>query len=154
MTSTPATDSPLVLDPAALSHLDAREFARLTGEVNSAYTAARHAHDIAEGNLAALLTEQICRRIETEYPTAALLFVPGVAEYHCTEDGEIDPGCTGHGERLKPGNLYDQDGILLAEIDDLHPSVYLMERLSPILGTEDYVLDVPAREWTLDCTND
>jgi hypothetical protein len=152
MTSTPTENDVLVLDPAALSHLDAREFARLSGEVNSAFTAARHAYDIAEGNLAALLTEQVCRRIQSEHPTAALMFVPGVAEYHFTEDGDIVDGCAGHGERLKPGKVYDAEGMLLTEIDDLHPSVYLMERLSPILGTEDYVLDVPAREWSLDCS--
>lgn len=152
MTSTSAANTVLVLDPATLSHLDAREFARLTGEVNSAYTAAQHAYDIAQGNLAALLTEQVCRRIQTEHPTASLLFVPGVAEYHFDEDGEIVEGCAGHGARLKPGKVYDADGMLLAEIDDMHPSVYLMERLSPILGTDDYVLDVATRDWSLDCT--
>lgn len=142
----------LVLDPATLSHLDARDFARLTGEVNSAFTAAHHAYDIAEGNLAALLTEQMARRIAVEYPTASLVFVPSVAEFHFTEDGDVADGCEGHNERLKPAKVYDADGTLLAEIDDLHPSVYLMERLTPILGTEDYVLDVLAREWSLDCT--
>lgn len=149
MTAAP-TDSVLILDPTTLAHLDARDFARLTGNVNAAFAAARDAIDIAEANLTALLTEQVARRIETDYPTASLLFVPGVAEYHFTEDGEIAEGCAGHDERLKPREVHDADGNLLGIIDDMHPSVYLMERLSPMLGTEDHVLDVPAREWSLD----
>lgn len=152
MTSTPTDSGLLVLDPATLAHLDARDFARLTGEVNTAFAAARDAYDIAEANLTALLTEQVARRIENEYPTASLLFVRAVAEYHFTEDGEIAEGCEGHDERLKPRDVYDADGNLLGEIDDMHAAVYLMERLSPMLGAEDHVLDVPAREWALDCT--
>lgn len=155
MTTTPiAPTAPLVLDPTSLTGLDAREFVHLTGEVNTAHAAALAAYELASSNLTALLTEQIARRILASHPDAHTLFVRGVAEFHLDEDGEALETCDGHDERLAPVEARDEDGNVLVEFDAMHPTTYLLERLTPMLGTEDYALDLATREWALDCTHD
>lgn len=158
MTTSPvapvALSAPVVLDPMSLSALDARDFVRLTGEVNTAHAVALAAYELAASNLTALLTEQVARRILASHPTARMLFVRGVAEFHYDEDGEALETCDGHDERLMPVEARDEDGIVLVEFDAMHPAAYLLERLTPMLGTEDYVLDLAAREWALDCTHE
>lgn len=154
MTTTPiAPPTPLVLDPTSLIELDTREFVRLTGEVNTAHAAAQAAYELAASNLTALLTEQVARRVLTSHPDAHLLFVRGVAEFHLDEDGEALETCDGHEERLAPVEAHDEDGHVLVEFDAMHPTAYLLERLTPMLGTEDYVLSLANREWALDCSH-
>lgn len=154
MTTSPiAPTAAVVLDPTTLSTLDAREFVRLTGEVNTSYATAQAAYDLAASNLTALLSEQVARRVLASHPTASLLFVRAVAEFHYDQDGVVSEACEGHNERLLPVEARDEDGTLLVEFDPMHPIAYLLERLTPMLGHEDYVLDLTAREWAVDCTS-
>ena len=83
-----------------------------------------------------------------------MLFVRAVAEYHHDTDGNPVPGCEGHNARLAPDEVLDADGDVLGHLDPLSPVVYLLERLSDLLGVEDQVLDIETREWAIDCTND
>lgn len=142
------------LTPEALTSLDDRDFYRHVGDINTAHDAAEAAYRVAQENLTVLLTEQVSRHVVRTHPEAAMVFVRVAAEYHSDENGARSVTCEGHNHRLVPFEVLDKDGIVLGGFDPLSPVMYLMERLSPMLGLEDQVLDVETREWALDCTND
>lgn len=83
-----------------------------------------------------------------------MVFARAAAEYHYTDEGTTEDGCEGHGARLIPFEILDADGTVIAGFDPLSPVVYLMERLTPLLGVEDQVLHLSDRAWALDCTTD
>lgn len=140
------------LDPADLATLDDSAFYRQMGEINSAFAAATAAYEAAQENLIVLLTEQVARQALRAYPTASLVFVRVAAEYHEDAQGRRSDTCEGHNHRLVPFEVYDADGELLGGFEPLSPVNYLMERLSPLLGIEDQVLDLDDRDWAFDCT--
>jgi hypothetical protein len=145
---------PVPLAATALSALDTREFYRHVGDINTAFNEATAAYEAAQENLLVLLTEQVSRHVLNLYPSASLVFVRAAAEYHEDAEGVRVASCEGHNHRLVPFEVYDEDGLLLGGFDSLSPVTYLMERLSPLLGVEDQVLDLDNRDWALDCTND
>lgn len=146
---------PQPLEAAALARLSTADLVKHTGDINTAYDDARRALRTAEENLKILLTEQITRHVLNNHPDAALVFVRAAAEYHTDPaTGERHPNCPGHNARLVPFEVVSADGIVLGGFDPLSPVLYLAERLSPILGTDDLVLDVTTRDWAYDATND
>lgn len=153
MTTTTNNSIPVVLDRSDLTVMSAKEFALASGAVNAAFSAAEAAYELTQDNLTVMLTEQIVRRVMADTPDASLLFVQVAAEYHYEADGTPIEECEGHHHRLAPTEVLDSEGQVLAEFDPLSPLTYLMERLTPMLGMEDQVLDIGAREWAIDCTN-
>jgi hypothetical protein len=146
--------APAALASADLTAIEARDFYRTVGQINTDYQAAEAAFFAAQENLTVLITEQIARHVIAASPDAALLFVRTAAEFHHDSDGNQDPECPGHDHRLAPFEVLDSDGYVLTGVDDLSPLYFHMERLSPILGIENHVLDIETREWAIDCTQD
>lgn len=140
----------------ALSQLDAAAFALHAGEVNTAFAAVETQWKEAWSAKVALVTEQIARHLAKTTPTATVLFVRAVAEFHVDESGLRDPHCDGHNEALSAFQATTVDGTLVADFSETpsSPLHYLVERLTPYLGVTDLVLNVPARQWAHDCTND
>lgn len=145
---------PTVLSPTDLAALDTQQFYAHVGDINTAFAAAETAFRAAQDNLLVLLTEQVARHCLTIHPAAALLFVRVAAKFHYDESGEQSPTCEGHDPRLVPFEIYNEDGTLLSGFEPLSPVFYLLERITGLLDTEDQVLDIAAREWAYDCTND
>lgn len=148
----PAADFAL-LSPSALAEATSADFYRAMATINETAQAAERAHLLAQQNLAVMVTEQITRHIITAHPDAALLFVRAVADFHRDPDGDPDPHCTGHDHRLAPYEITDDSGVLVSEFDALSPVHFLMERLSPLLGVQDQVLDLTTRQWAYDCSD-
>lgn len=148
----PAPKVPALLAATDLVETDTRSFFRTVGEVNSAYAAALSAFEAAQDNLIVVLTEQVVRHVLDRHAEAAMVFVRVAAEYHHAEDGTQCVSCEGHNHRLVPFEVLDSEGIVLGGFEPLSPVMFLMERLSPMLGLEDQVLDIETREWALDCT--
>lgn len=151
----PATPTTIAvpLDAADLATLDTAAFYRHVGAINTAYQQAEAAYQAAQHNLTVLLTEQIARHVTTLAPAAALVFVRPAAEYHHDHSGHRLPDCEGHHHRLSPVEVVDHDGNMLGRFDPLSPVAYLLERLTPILGLHDHVLDLDTRQWAYDCTS-
>lgn len=141
------------LAPTGLAALAPRALYSAMGDINTAFTAAETAYQAAQSNLMVLLTEQIARHAQTDYPGAALVFVRTAADFHHDEDGNPIGSCEGHHHRLAPFDILDSEGNVLGQFAALSPVTYLMERLTPMLGLENQVLDLATREWALDCTD-
>lgn len=141
------------LTATSLTEVTDREFYRHVGDINAEHAAAAAAFQAAQDNLVVMLTEQICRTVLAVSPDAAMVFVRAAAEYHTDENGTRNINCDGHQHRLVPFEVLDENGTVLGGFDPLSPVTYAMERLTPILGVEDQVLDIETRSWALDCTN-
>lgn len=131
-------------NPAAL---DGRAFAQHVAATNQAYEAARRVYEDAVEALGNLLTEQISRHLRDRYPQAVLLVARAAAEYHCDPAGAVQPGCTGHEQRLLPVELLTADGEPAGTLDALDPVFYWLERLTPLLGVDAAYLDLADRQW-------
>lgn len=143
-----ATPQSIPARGADLAALDARALTAHAAAVNETHAAAQRAYAAARDGLAALLTEQIARRVLDLHPAAYMLQVRGAAEYHLDPlTGLTDPTCAGHEHRLTPCEVLTADGTVLGRLEDLDPVCYYLERLSPLLGTEDAVLTLPDRGW-------
>lgn len=136
-----------------LSELSDREFFVRMGEINARAAEASRQHDAARADLLVLLTEQMSRALLRSQPTAALAFVRVAAAFHSDENGVVNPDCEGHAHRLVLGPVHDADGALLERPAETSPLPYLLERISPLLGLRNHVLDIAARDWVVDIVN-
>lgn len=138
------------LDPEMVSRVSESDLHLLRGQINQAHAEAQAAYHAAQTDLLTMLTEQVVRCVTRTHPEAAMVFVRAAAEYHHTPSGDRLPDCSGHNHRLVPFEVVDDNGMVISGFAPTSPAHFLMERLSPLLGIEDQVLDIAHREWLTD----
>lgn len=132
-----------------LAAMDVRDFTRHKAATNEAFEAARLAYEDACQALGDLLTEDIARHVRNTYgPVSWVLQVRAAAEFCTDSTGHRDSSCEGHNERLVAAAVMGTDGTILAFPDPMSPLNYWLERLTPLMGTEDAILNLDDREWS------
>lgn len=132
--------------PQILAGMSPRDLNAHVAAVTTAYEDAKRRLDDACQAYGETLTELIAREALAKYPTAHTMRVRLAVEFHTLDDGDIDPECEGHNERLVIDAVLDAAGNTLSDGDDLCKVADLLEQLTPIMPDQaDLVL--PTRTW-------